>query len=138
MLVLADAVASVLTILHIAEGEILTMLNLKSSRFQDWLNDLPDDSIRRLRAINMSTNSSKHVILALTYGIFDLNIRRINRMITYMLVARMKAERANKTIFVQRINQFMEYMHESIDAVTGFSRADRHSSSPCNRKLQAS
>jgi len=90
------------------------LLNLHS-----FIMNLPPDSIDRLRTINTSTGGPKHIILALTYGIYDRNIRKLNDMITGLLLSRMKAEKAGKVRLVNRINTFLETMHEAIDLATG-------------------
>ncbi|HEY9713499.1 MAG TPA: hypothetical protein V6C72_08505 [Chroococcales cyanobacterium] len=104
--------------------------------FRHWLQELPPQSIARLRAINLSTAGSHHVILALTYGIYDENIRTINGTITTLLLARLKAERAEKHSLVARINDFMNEMHESIDAVTGTAREASSEANACNRPMK--
>lgn len=90
------------------------LLNLHS-----FIVNLPPDSIERLRTINLSTNGSKHIIVALAYGLYDGNIRKLNQMITGLLLSRMKAEKAGKVRLVNRINAFLETMHEAIDLATG-------------------
>lgn len=90
------------------------LLNLHS-----FIVNLPADSIDRLRTINTSTSSSKHIILTLAYGLYDGNIRKLNKMITGLLLSRMKAEKAGKERLVNRINNFLEIMHEAIDLATG-------------------
>jgi hypothetical protein len=47
-----------------------------SSQLHSWLMTLPTESLVRLRNINMSTVSSKHVILSLAYGLYDRHIDR--------------------------------------------------------------
>jgi hypothetical protein len=106
---------------------------IRQSGLHGWLAGLPADSIDRLRSINLSTGSAKHVILALTFGLYDRNICRLNKMITGMLIARLRAERAGKVKLVARINCFMEEMHESIDRATGVGASARRSGNPCNR-----
>ncbi len=49
--------------------------------FTAWLEDFPRASILRLRAINSSTSSSRHIILALAYGLYDLRIAKLNGLI---------------------------------------------------------
>ncbi len=106
---------------------------IRQSGLQSWLAAMPADSIDRLRTINLSTGSAKHVILALAFGLYDRNISRLNKMITGMLIARLRAERAGKVKLVARINEFMEEMHESIDNATGIAAGARRSGTPCNR-----
>lgn len=100
---------------------------------QDWLNTLPDDSLRRLKTINSSAGSSTHVVLAIAFGLYDKNIRKINRMITTLLLARMKAQRNGNTQLLLRINAFMEQMHLAIDQATGIKASLNTDGPPCNR-----
>ncbi len=88
------------------------------SNLQSFIASLPKDSIERLRHINLSTGSPRHIILTLAYGIYDRHIGRLNKMITGLLISRLKAERAGKIRLVNRINDFLENMHEAIDLVT--------------------
>ena len=104
----------------------------KRQALDQWLRSLPPESIQRLRVINSSANSAKHIVVCLTIGIYDRNIRKINSMITSLLLTRMKAERSGRTQLVNRINTFMDEMHLAIDAVTGVSMP-RKSQQPCNR-----
>ncbi|MBX9685330.1 MAG: hypothetical protein K2X27_01435 [Candidatus Obscuribacterales bacterium] len=106
------------------------------SAIQEWLLELPEDSLHRLRLINMNTRSSRHVILSLTYGLYDPHIRRLNRMITSLLIARLRAERQGKARLVARINSLMEDMHMAIDQVTGTPINQAARGSPCNRSVQ--
>lgn len=106
------------------------------SAIHEWLLELPEDSLHRLRLINMNTRSSSHVILSLTYGLYDPHIRRLNRMITSLLIARLRAERQGKARLVARINSLMEDMHMAIDQVTGTPPPKAARGSPCNRSVQ--
>jgi hypothetical protein len=124
---------------EIQTGQMAGSIQEKSFRaaFRRWLQSFPKESMDRLRTINISTTSSRHVILTLTYGLYDPNIRRVNRMITGLLIARLRAERAGKSRVTARINEFMDDMHAAIDQATG-TRAVKHSSAPpCNRPRQA-
>ncbi|HEY9716456.1 MAG TPA: hypothetical protein V6C69_03225 [Trichormus sp.] len=111
--------------------------NVQLGSFHKWLIELPEESLHRLRLINMSTRSSRHVILSLTFGIYDCHIRKVNRMITHLLIARLKAERAGRLRLVARINQFMQTVHEAIDLATGVAAVEVARGSPCNRVRQA-
>lgn len=111
--------------------------SLPALPFQQWLMSLPEDSQKRLRVINQNTASSKHVILSLTFGLYDGHIRKLNRMITSLLIARLKAERYGNSLLVARINNFMEDMHEAIDQATGTGAVKHARGSPCNRTIQA-
>lgn len=99
-----------------------------------WFEQFPESSVKRLRHINQSATSARHVLLALAYGTVDENIAKLNRVITGLLLARLKAERTANFLVVARINTFMTLMHEEMDKLTG------HHSSPglndgnvCNR-----
>lgn len=102
-------------------------------QLQNWLQSMPAESRDRLKSINENTGSASHVILTLAYSICDGNIRRLSRMITGLLVQRMKAERTGQQATVDRINEYMKEMHESIDSVTGVYRAKNGSRHACNR-----
>ncbi len=107
--------------------------NTSKDALQQWLMRWPEDSLKRLKDINTSTDSSRHVILSLTYGLYDPQIRKLNRVITSLLVARLKSQRAGNAGLVAQINNLMENMHLAVDLATGTnSRRDSHSS-PCNR-----
>lgn len=98
-----------------------------------WLQSMPSESLNKLRMINESTGSARHVILTLAFAICDSNIRSLSRMITGLLVKRMQAERAGSMLQVEKIDQYMRHMHESIDFVTGVSVATNGSRHSCNR-----
>lgn len=100
---------------------------------QSWIASFPAESIERLRLINATTGSSKHIILSLAYGLYDKQIRALNRMITQLLLARMKAERRGKTQAVKQINDYMEELHEAIDAVTKITSVRSSSQAACSR-----
>lgn len=104
-----------------------------------WLLSMSGESLGRLKVINANTSSSKHVILALAFGLYDGNIRRLNRMITQLLLARMRAERHGDACKIARINELMEEMHVAIDKVTGVDgRGMRQDQDVCNRPRGAS
>ncbi len=100
---------------------------------QKWLLTLPEDSLKRLRKINSSAGSSKHVVLTIAFGLYDRHIRKLNKMITTLLLARMKAERNGNRELVARINAFMDQMHQAIDEVTGIRASQKQDGQPCNR-----
>lgn len=112
----------------------------RQAAFHQWLLAIPQDSLARLRVINTSTSSSRHVILSLTFALYDTHIRRLNRIITALLIARLKAERAGKTRLVARINNVMNDMHGAIDQATDQATASNATKqargSPCNRSAQ--
>ncbi len=107
-------------------------LNTRSS-LTEWLEKMPVESLERLRRINESTGSAKHVVLTIAFSLYDSNIRSIGRMITGLLIKRMQAEQVGSAIQVERINEYMLQMHESIDEVTGVHRALNGPRHACNR-----
>lgn len=118
-------------------NRITTSPTSRQAAFYQWLLAIPQDSLARLRVINSSTSSSRHVILSLTFALYDAHIRRLNRTITALLIARLKAERTGKTRLVARINNVMNDMHAAIDEATAIDRAaTRTRGSPCNRSTQ--
>lgn len=101
------------------------MQALASSRtaevgFAVWLEAFPPASKTRLRAINTSTSSSRHIILALAYGLTDFRIAKLNGLITRLMVRRMQAERRGEKLIIERIEKVLHSLHEAIDKVTGF------------------
>jgi len=88
--------------------------------FLSWLEAFPEPSISRLRAINTSTSSSRHIILALAYGLTDLRIARLNGIITGLMLRRMQAERRGDSGRIERIEHVLHSLHLAIDKVTGF------------------
>jgi hypothetical protein len=110
-------------------------MQLEDSRsaFGKWLVTLPDESIDRLRTINTSTGSSRHIILTLAFGVYDKHIGKLNRIITSLLIARLRAERAGKTSLVERINDFMHDIHHEVDVLTGTAANVRNRENVCGR-----
>ncbi len=94
--------------------------------FTNWLEGFPGSSILRLRAINMSTSSSRHIILALAYGLTDLRIAKLNGLITGLLLRKMQAERRADTKRIERIEKVLYSLHKAIDKVTGFEASKIH------------
>ncbi|HNB21168.1 MAG TPA: hypothetical protein PKZ32_02040 [Candidatus Melainabacteria bacterium] len=88
--------------------------------FIAWLEAFPESSIARLRAINRSTSSSRHIILALAYGLTDLRIAKLNGLITGLMLRRMQAERKGDCRRTERIENVLHSLHLAIDKVTGF------------------
>lgn len=114
-------------------GDASVKLEMPVAGLHAWLLAMPPESLQRLRVINANTASSKHIIQALAFGLIDGNIRRLNRMITHLLLTRMRAERQGKTQTIARINELMEDMHEIIDCVTGIERTAFKNEGVCNR-----
>lgn len=106
--------------------------NLTSNELYSWILSWPSESISRLKTINESTGSAKHVVLTVAYSVYDRKICQIGQMITSLLLARMRAERSGQEQQVARINKFMLSVHESIDKATGVSRT-YESETACNR-----
>lgn len=102
-------------------------------RLDAWLATVPAESVVRLKAINASTDSARHIILSLAYGLTDAHIGKLNRIITALLISRLKAERAGKVHTVERINDFMDEMHQAIDAVCGMSGQRKGNAHVCGR-----
>jgi hypothetical protein len=97
----------------------------------EWLAGWPPESVERLRIINRSHGSSRHILLSLGYGVYDKNIRKMNQVITGLLLARMRAHRSNQVRNIERLNALMEDIHVAVDVVTD-TQTGRHST-PCNR-----
>lgn len=106
---------------------------IQTGRLQEWLDAMPPESLDRLRTINAHSATSSHIIIALAFGIYDSHIRRLNRMITHLLLSRMKAERQGNEQVVARINGLMEQMHLIVDRVTGIQRPPSENGQVCNR-----
>jgi hypothetical protein len=96
-----------------------------------WLATWPKESIDRLRTINNSHGSSTHIILALAFGAYDRQIRTLNRVITSLLLARMRCEHTCRHDRVKRLNTLMDEIHTAIDAVT--DTQSNRAETPCNR-----
>ncbi len=94
--------------------------------FASWLGAFPKPSILRLRAINTSTSSSRHIILALAYGLTDLRIAKLNGLITGLMLRRMQAERRGDSNRIERIEKVLHALHQAIDTVTGFEASKVH------------
>lgn len=94
--------------------------------FTSWLAGFPKPSILRLRAINTSTSSSRHIILALAYGLTDLRIAKLNGLITSLMLRRMQAERRGDNKRIERIEKVLHSLHIAIDTVTGFEASKIH------------
>lgn len=101
--------------------------------FYTWLAGFPDLSRQRLKRINLAATSSAHIVLALSYGIFDPNIRALNRMITNFLLIRLRCERTGDTTRVTRLEVKLQELHEAIDLLTGVERAEDPEGRLCKR-----
>lgn len=94
--------------------------------FTTWLNGFPPSSILRLRAINTSTSSSRHIILALAYGLTDFRIAKLNGLITGLMLRRMQAQRRGDGKRIERIEKVLQSLHVAIDRVTEFPASEIH------------
>ena len=104
----------------------LNSRNSPEHGFTAWLEGFPNHSILRLKAINTSTSSSRHIILALAYGLTDFRIGKLNGLITGLMLRRMQAERRGDRKRIERIEKVLHALHISIDKVTGFPASTVH------------
>ena len=96
-----------------------------------WLDTFPQSSIQKLQSINKATNGAYHMILALSYGLCDDRIRRLNRMVVNLLVSRLKAKRHSRLDQVAKINKTLFDFHWAVDQITKTTRT-YDSLSVCN------
>jgi hypothetical protein len=94
--------------------------------FLSWLEEFPPPSKQRLHAINASTSSSRHIILALAYGLTDFHIARLNGLITGLMLRRMQAERRGDNNRIAKIEKVLHALHVAIDKVTGYEASKIH------------
>ncbi|MBI1270688.1 hypothetical protein GC174_09665 [bacterium] len=106
---------------------------LVRNSFYSWLSGFPDLSRQRLKRINLAATSSAHIVLALSYGIFDPHIRALNRVITNFLLIRMKCERAGDNLRTARLETKLHELHEAIDFFTGVERIKDPEGRLCKR-----
>jgi hypothetical protein len=104
----------------------LASVSSAEAGFTAWLEGFPNSSILRLKAINTSTSSSRHIILALAYGLTDLRIAKLNGLITGLMLRRMQAERRGDSVRIERIEKVLHSLHLAIDKVTGFEASRVH------------
>lgn len=104
----------------------LASVSSAEAGFTAWLEGFPHSSILRLKAINTSTSSSRHIILALAYGLTDLRIAKLNGLITGLMLRRMQAERRGDSVRIERIEKVLQSLHLAIDKVTGFEASKVH------------
>lgn len=104
----------------------LASVSSAEAGFTAWLEGFPNSSILRLKAINTSTSSSRHIILALAYGLTDLRIAKLNGLITGLMLRRMQAERRGDSVRIERIEKVLHSLHLAIDKVTGFEASKVH------------
>jgi hypothetical protein len=116
----------------------ITSLLLQERKLYNWLKEFPSESLGRLKHVNDAASSAHHVILSLTYAIYDPYIRDLNRMIINLLLCRMRAQRAGDIGREQLINETMTALHTAIDWVTGKLvylevHVERENHQVCNR-----
>lgn len=98
-----------------------------------WMATFPPESRERLRRINLAATSSNHVVLAVAYGLFDPSIRAINRMITNLLLLRMRLERIGDCLRAERVERKLTELHTAIDLITGVKREAGAHHEACRR-----
>ena len=94
-----------------------------------WLETRPVATIGRLKKINQAATSSAHIILALSYGLRDVHIRAINRMIVGLLLSRHKAQRNGNKLIEERTEAKLQDLHEAINRVTGTNQNSQDAAS---------
>lgn len=110
-----------------------------AERFYRWLNRFPEPSLDRLKRINNASADAGHVILSLSFSLYDCRIRAVNNLIVKLLVARMRAERSSDEVALARIQVILTALHVAIDWVTGkLDRSDfSHLEQPsCNKVVK--
>lgn len=98
-----------------------------------WITAWPTVSIERLGHVNHAATSASHVILALSYGLSDRHIRRLNKMIVGLLLSRMKAQRRGDVRLAERIESKLQDVHEAIDRATGTPSGRQSAGNACAR-----
>ncbi|MGD9682498.1 MAG: hypothetical protein AB7W16_15030 [Candidatus Obscuribacterales bacterium] len=98
-----------------------------------WMAAFPPESRERLRRINLAATSSNHVVLAVTYGLFDPSIRALNRMITNLLLLRMRLERRGDRRRAERVERKLSELHTAINLITGVKREPGAHHEACRR-----
>ena len=83
-----------------------------------WLENVNGVTIERLRKINSAADSPMHIVLTLTFGVYDKHINRINRTIASLMLSRMTAQRKGQLDRVRRINSVLEQIHDIVDRKT--------------------
>ncbi len=84
-----------------------------------WLSAFPGASIEKLRRINQASTSSRHIILAITYGLTDRHLASVNKLIIGLMVARHKAGRMHDQRLEGRIEVNLKALHRAINALVG-------------------
>lgn len=84
-----------------------------------WLSAFPGASIEKLRRINQASTTSRHIILAITYGLTDRHLASVNKLIIGLMVARHKACRVHDQRLEERIEANLKALHRAINALVG-------------------
>ncbi|MBX9668735.1 MAG: hypothetical protein K2X93_14000 [Candidatus Obscuribacterales bacterium] len=98
-----------------------------AERFYRWLKGFPEPSIKRLTRINNASADARHVILSLSFAVYDCRIRALNNLIVKLLVARLRAERISDNRSLERIQAILTGLHVAIDWATGKLELSDHS-----------
>ena len=98
-------------------------LSPSAKQIHGWLSTFPTSSLERLKRVNESTSSSSHILLTMSYGLIDSNIRALNRMIIQLLLCRMRAEKSRDESRLKRLEANLEDLHTAIDHITGVDRS---------------
>ncbi len=85
----------------------------------DWMQGFTPLAVERLRRINQASSTSRHIILALTYGIADKEIRQVNRMIIGLMLSRHKAVRRGDTDMEAAIEIRLKALHRAVNGLVG-------------------
>lgn len=115
----------------------LVSLSPQARQFHNWLLGFPAVSRDRLTEINHAATSARHIILTLTYSLIDPNIRHLSRVITNVLLLRLKHERAGRKLMCERLERQLKDLHTAIDLVTGVERLSHDSHEVCRSVSKA-
>ena len=105
--------------------------------FYIWINRFPIDSLNRLKKINAAATSSGHIVLTLSFGLIDPNIRALNRIITAFMLLRLKCEREGDQLRIQRMETKLEELHSAIDTITGIFHDKKKSGELCKSVVRS-
>lgn len=84
-----------------------------------WLSSFSPLALERLTRINQASSTSRHIILALTYGIADREIRQVNRMIIGLMLCRHKAVRRGDAAMEAAIEIRLKALHRAVNEHVG-------------------
>lgn len=85
----------------------------------NWLSAFPEASREKLKRINQASTTSRHIILAITYGLTDRHLASVNRLIIGLMVARHKACRRNDQDLVERVEANLKALHRAVNTLVG-------------------